>query len=137
MCIRDRSEALEQGDSSAISKAMEQLLQKMAAMDKGQAASLAQQLSLIHILIILADFRPGFPACEKQMVANAQGISPLHHFWSAECCPAHFLPVQNPVSRYYPWSNVLSFQGGLPYRGRGVFSQLPAVTIQSRMNCDN
>lgn len=39
------SEALEQGDSSAISQAMEQLLQKMAAMDKGQAASLAQQLA--------------------------------------------------------------------------------------------
>lgn len=39
------SEALEQGDSAAISQAMEQLLQKMAAMDKGQAASLAQQLA--------------------------------------------------------------------------------------------
>lgn len=39
------SEALEQGDEAAISQAMEQLLQKMAAMDKGQAASLAQQLA--------------------------------------------------------------------------------------------
>lgn len=39
------SEALEQGDGAAISQAMEQLLQKMAAMDKGQAASLAQQLA--------------------------------------------------------------------------------------------
>lgn len=39
------SEALEQGDAAAISQAMEQLLQKMAAMDKGQAASLAQQLA--------------------------------------------------------------------------------------------
>lgn len=39
------SEALEQGDQAAISQAMEQLLQKMAAMDKGQAASLAQQLA--------------------------------------------------------------------------------------------
>lgn len=39
------SEALAQGDSAAISQAMEQLLQKMAAMDKGQAASLAQQLA--------------------------------------------------------------------------------------------
>ncbi len=39
------SEALEQGDQAAISQAMEQLLQKMAVMDKGQAASLAQQLA--------------------------------------------------------------------------------------------
>ena len=39
------SEALEQGDEASISQAMEQLLQKMAAMDKGQAASLAQQLA--------------------------------------------------------------------------------------------
>ncbi|MCI7656514.1 hypothetical protein [Anaerotignum sp.] len=39
------SEALEQGDEAAISQAMEQLLQKMAAMDKGQAAALAQQLA--------------------------------------------------------------------------------------------
>lgn len=39
------SQALEQGDGAAISQAMEQFLQKMAAMDKGQAASLAQQLA--------------------------------------------------------------------------------------------
>ncbi len=39
------SEALEQGDGAAISQAMEQLLQKMAAMDQGQAASLAQLLA--------------------------------------------------------------------------------------------
>ena len=39
------SKALEQGDEASISQAMEQLLQKMAAMDKGQAASLAQQLA--------------------------------------------------------------------------------------------
>lgn len=39
------SEALEQGDEAAISQAMEQLLRKMAAMDRGQATSLGEQLA--------------------------------------------------------------------------------------------
>lgn len=59
------SEALEQGDSSAISKAMEQLLQKMAAMDKGQAASLAQQLAEAVENISDAELQEALKALEE------------------------------------------------------------------------
>lgn len=61
------SEALEQGDSSAISQAMEQLLQKMAAMDKGQAASLAQQLAEAVENISDAELQEALKALEEAL----------------------------------------------------------------------
>ena len=65
------SEALEQGDSSAISKAMEQLLQKMAAMDKGQAASLAQQLAEAVENISDAELQEALKALEEALENGA------------------------------------------------------------------
>ena len=65
------SEALEQGDSSAISKAMEQLLQKMAAMDKGQAASLAQQLAEAVENISDAELQKALKALEEALENGA------------------------------------------------------------------
>lgn len=61
------SEALEQGDSAAISQAMEQLLQKMAAMDKGQAASLAQQLAEAVENISDAELQEALKALEEAL----------------------------------------------------------------------
>lgn len=65
------SEALEQGDSSAVSKAMEQLLQKMAAMDKGQAASLAQQLAEAVENISDAELQEALKALEEALENGA------------------------------------------------------------------
>lgn len=65
------SEALEQGDSSAISQAMEQLLQKMAAMDKGQAASLAQQLAEAVENISDAELQEALKALEEALENGA------------------------------------------------------------------
>lgn len=65
------SEALEQGDSSAISKAMEQLLQKMAAMDKGQAASLVQQLAEAVENISDAELQEALKALEEALENGA------------------------------------------------------------------
>lgn len=65
------SEALEQGDSSAISLAMEQLLQKMAAMDKGQAASLAQQLAEAVENISDAELQEALKALEEALENGA------------------------------------------------------------------
>ena len=65
------SEALEQGDSSAISKAMEQLLQKLAAMDKGQAASLAQQLAEAVENISDAELQEALKALEEALENGA------------------------------------------------------------------
>lgn len=65
------SEALGQGDSSAISKAMEQLLQKMAAMDKGQAASLAQQLAEAVENISDAELQEALKALEEALENGA------------------------------------------------------------------
>ncbi len=65
------SETLEQGDSSAISQAMEQLLQKMAAMDKGQAASLAQQLAEAVENISDAELQEALKALEEALENGA------------------------------------------------------------------
>lgn len=65
------SEALEQGDSSAISQAMEQLLRKMAAMDKGQAASLAQQLAEAVENISDAELQEALKALEEALENGA------------------------------------------------------------------
>lgn len=65
------SEALEQGDSSAISQAMEQLLQKMAAMDKGQATSLAQQLAEAVENISDAELQEALKALEEALENGA------------------------------------------------------------------
>ena len=65
------SEALEQGDSAAISQAMEQLLQKMAAMDKGQAASLAQQLAEAAENISDAELQEALKALEEALENGA------------------------------------------------------------------
>lgn len=65
------SEALEQGDSAAISQAMEQLLQKMAAMDKGQAASLAQQLAEAVENISDAELQEALKALEEALENGA------------------------------------------------------------------
>lgn len=65
------SEALEQGDSAAISQAMEQLLQKMAAMDKGQAASLAQQLAEAVENISDAELQEALKALEEALKNGA------------------------------------------------------------------
>lgn len=65
------SEALEQGDSSAISQAMEQLLQKMAALDKGQAASLAQQLAEAVENISDAELQEALKALEEALKNGA------------------------------------------------------------------
>lgn len=65
------SEALEQGDSAAISQAMEQLLQKMAAMDKGQAASLAQQLAEAVENISDAELQKALKALEEALENGA------------------------------------------------------------------
>ena len=65
------SEALEQGDSAAISQAMEQLLQKMAAMDKGQAASLAQQLAEAAENISDAELHEALKALEEALENGA------------------------------------------------------------------
>ena len=65
------SEALEQGDGAAISQAMEQLLQKMAAMDKGQAASLAQQLAEVTENISDEELQEALKALEEALENGA------------------------------------------------------------------
>lgn len=65
------SEALEQGDEASISQAMEQLLQKMAAMDKGQAASLAQQLAEVTENISDEELQEALKALEEALENGA------------------------------------------------------------------
>ena len=65
------SEALEQGDQAAISQAMEQLLQKMAVMDKGQAASLAQQLAEVTENISDEELQEALKALEEALENGA------------------------------------------------------------------
>lgn len=65
------SEALEQGDQAAISQAMEQLLQKMAAMDKGQATSLAQQLAEVTENISDEELQEALKALEEALENGA------------------------------------------------------------------
>lgn len=65
------SEALEQGDQAAISQAMEQLLQKMAAMDKGQAASLVQQLAAAAENISDEELQEALKALEEALENGA------------------------------------------------------------------